>query len=68
MKKNSNLLARGKKVALVVLLATMMASCGQTDNNVKTSEYGWEQALTIGFFGAAMYILGYGAGRYTKRK
>ena len=64
----NNLLTAGKKIALIVLLTTMMASCDQPDNNVKTNEYGWEQGVLIGCLGAAMYILGYGAGRYSGRK
>lgn len=33
MKKNSNLLTRGKKVALMVLLATSLTGCAQKGND-----------------------------------
>ena len=65
MKKNSNLLTRGKKVALVVLLATMMASCGQTDDNVKDA---WKYFLELGLLGTGMYGMGFAAGRKGRDK
>lgn len=69
MKKNSNLLTRGKKVALMVLLTVMIASCGQPGDNVTLNRKdAWKYYLGLGLFGAGMYGMGFAAGRKGRDK
>ena len=71
MKVNNmnNLLTAGKKVALMVLLTVMIASCGQPDDNVTLNRKdAWKYYLGLGLFGAGMYGMGFAAGRKGRDK
>ena len=64
MKKNSNLLARGKKVVLMVLLATSLTGCAQENyDNASKKKIPWVPLVGLAIFGAGMYGLGYASGR-----
>lgn len=71
MKVNNmnNLLTKGKKIALMVLLTAMMASCAQSDNSVTINQKdAWKYYLGLGLFGAGMYGMGFAAGRKGRDK
>ena len=61
MKKNSNLLTRGKKVALMVFLTTSLTACAQKDNNDIDTRIPWVIGLAV--VGVGMYGIGYAKGR-----
>ena len=67
MKKNSNLLARGKKVALMVVLATCLAGCGQ-ENYADANENSalWKKVVGVALLGVGMYGLGFVKGRTSR--
>ena len=64
MKKNSNLLARGKKVALMVLLTTSLTGCAQENyNNSSEKKIPWGPLAGLVLLGIGMYGAGYIKGR-----
>lgn len=69
MKKNSNLLTRGKKVALVVLLATCLAGCVQENyDNASEKKIPWGLFAGLALLGTGMYGMGFAAGRKGRDK
>ena len=64
MNKNNNLLTRGRKVVLMVMLATCLSGCVQENyDNAGEKKIPWGSLAGLALLGIGMYGAGYIKGR-----